>query len=104
MPEEGCQEGPADTEGEEGLYLVEFLSPCPTILRLDAKGVEKFLNEQMEKEFPLKQFRDRSNEADPIVRRPSDFTKASLDRIFGIASDSAPGASPDLTFTAKNVG
>ena len=48
-----------------GYPFVEFLSPCPTILRLDAKGVEKFLNEEMEKEFPLKQFRDRSNEAIP---------------------------------------
>ena len=88
---------------KKGYTFVEFLSPCPTILRLDAKGVEKFLNEQMEKEFPLKQFRDRSNEADPIVRRPSDFTKVSLDRIFGVASDNALDVSPDLTFKAKKV-
>lgn len=68
---------------KKGYAFVEFLSPCPTILRMDVKGVQKFINEQMEKEFPLKKFRDRSAEVQPIVRTASDFSKESLDKVFG---------------------
>lgn len=68
---------------KKGYAFVEFLSPCPTILRMDVHGVQKFINEQMEKEFPLKRFRDRSEEAQPVVRQRSDFSKASLDKVFG---------------------
>jgi 2-oxoisovalerate ferredoxin oxidoreductase beta subunit len=66
-----------------GYTFVELLSPCPTILRKDAKEIEKFLNEEMEKEFPLNRFRDRSAEVEPISRPKSDFSKESLDNIFG---------------------
>src|SRR5512136_839485 len=52
---------------KKGYAFVELLSPCPTILRMDVRGVEKFINEQMEKEFPLKKFRDRSAEVQPVV-------------------------------------
>ncbi|MDF0591763.1 2-oxoacid:acceptor oxidoreductase family protein [Candidatus Methanocrinis natronophilus] len=69
---------------KKGYAFVEFLSPCPTILRMDANRVEEFINEEMEEEFPLKLFRDRSAEVVPIKRAESDFSKASLDRIFGL--------------------
>lgn len=85
-----------------GYAFVEFLSPCPTILRLDARGVEKFINEQMEKEFPLKRFRDRSKEAEPVSRPASDFSKESLDRIFGLGGYSTVDVAPDTGF--KTVG
>lgn len=68
---------------KKGYSFVEFLSPCPTILRMDAQRISKFINEQMEKEFPLKKFRDRSAEVQPISRQDSDFSKESLDKIFG---------------------
>lgn len=66
-----------------GYAFVEFLSPCPTILRMDAQSVMKFVNEQMEKEFPLKKFRERSAEVQPVTRQESDYSKESLDKMFG---------------------
>ena len=53
---------------KKGYAFVELLSPCPTILRMDVHGITRFINEQMEKEFPLKRFRDRSAEAEAITR------------------------------------
>src|SRR5512141_307516 len=65
---------------KKGYAFVELLSPCPTILRMDVAAITKFINEQMEKEFPLKRFRDRSTDAEvqPIIREESDFSKESL--------------------------
>ncbi len=88
---------------KKGYAFVEFLSPCPTILRMDAKGVERFINEEMEKEFPLKRFRDRSAEAEPIVRPESDFSKESLDRIFGISEERSIEPVPEPSFISKSV-
>ena len=86
-----------------GYAFVEFLSPCPTILRMDVKGVEKFINEQMEKEFPLKKFRDRSAEATPLVRPQSDFSQGSLDEIFGCDAGVCVEFIDDPEFRAKGV-
>lgn len=88
---------------KKGYAFIEFLSPCPTILRMDAKRVEQFINEEMEREFPLKRFRDRSAEAVPIERRESDFSKASLDGIFGLAGEVVVEVIPDPAFEAKGV-
>ncbi len=86
-----------------GYSFVEFLSPCPTILRMDAQGVAKFVNEQMEKEFPLKKFRDRSAEVQPIVRAESDFSKESLDKIFGYSEMQSLEMQKDREFEPKAV-
>ncbi|MGB9902960.1 2-oxoacid:acceptor oxidoreductase family protein [Methanothrix sp.] len=88
---------------KKGYAFVEFLSPCPTILRMDAKGVERFINEEMEREFPLKRFRDRSSEVEPIVRSRSDFSKDSLDRIFGVSGEEAIEPVPDPEFGTRSV-
>jgi len=90
-------------KAKKGYTFVEFLSPCPTILRLDAKGVVKFINEQMEAEFPLKRFRDRSSEAEAISRPKSDMSKESLDRIFGIFKAEEIEVVPDYDFEPKRV-
>ncbi len=88
---------------KKGYAFVEFLSPCPTILRMDVKGVQKFINEQMEKEFPLKRFRDSSAEAGPIVRQESDFSKESLDKIFGCDRQECIETPQDPDFQPKGV-
>lgn len=88
---------------KKGYAFVEFLSPCPTILRRDARGIERFINEEMEREFPLKRFRDRSSETVPIERRESDFTKAALDGIFGLAGEVEVEVIPDPAFKTKGV-
>jgi 2-oxoisovalerate ferredoxin oxidoreductase beta subunit len=86
-----------------GYAFVEFLSPCPTILRLDAQGVKKFINEQMEKEFPLKKFRDNSADAAPISRPESDYSKESLDQVFGCAEGVCIEFVEDPQFQSKGV-
>ncbi len=88
---------------KKGYTFVEFLSPCPTILKMDVKEVEKFINEEMEAEFPLKQFRDKSGEAEPIERRESDFSKDSLDKAFGVTSADSIDVIQDPDFEIKGV-
>lgn len=88
---------------KKGYSFVEFLSPCPTILRKDAKAAAKFVNEEMEKEFPLKLFRDLSKEATPVSRQASDFSKESLDEIFGVSKGNLTDIATDPKFVAKKV-
>lgn len=88
---------------KKGYAFVELLSPCPTILRMDAKAIANFVNEQMEKEFPLKRFRDRSAEAAPITRPESDFSLESLDKIFGCESGICISFQEDPEFVTKGV-
>jgi 2-oxoisovalerate ferredoxin oxidoreductase beta subunit len=57
----------------------------------------------MEKEFPLKRFRDRTAEAVPIARPESDFTVQSLDKIFGCESGICVSFQEDPEFVAKGV-
>ena len=71
---------------------MELLSPCPTNLRQDAESAEKFLNEQMEVEFPLANFRDRTSEVEPLCRGKSDFSKESLDNVFEVEVESSYGS------------
>lgn len=88
---------------KKGYAFVELLSPCPTILRMDTAAITKFINEQMELEFPLKRFRDRSNEAEPIIRQESDFSRESLDRIFGCEDSVCVEFKKDPEFVPKGV-
>jgi len=88
---------------KKGYAFVELLSPCPTILRMDAQQAARFINEQMEKEYPLKRFRDRSAEVQPIVRERSDYSKESLDRIFGCSDMQSLELQKDREFVQKGV-
>lgn len=81
----------------KGYAFVEILSGCPNNLKQDAKGSIDFINEQMEKEFPLGNFRDRTADVTPLVRPKSDFSKASLDNIFGVGAG-VETAKPDPDF------
>jgi len=86
----------------KGYAFVEVLSPCPTNLRQDAEGAQKFINEKMEKEFPVKNFRDKADEVKPLKRDNSDFSKESLDRIFQV-EESLPEPKDDLEFEEIKV-
>lgn len=46
-----------------GFSLIEVLSPCPTIWKLDPLEAQKRVREEMPKTFPLGVFRDRTKEA-----------------------------------------
>ncbi|HLI61790.1 MAG TPA: 2-oxoacid:acceptor oxidoreductase family protein, partial [Terriglobales bacterium] len=53
----------------DGFSLVEFLSPCPTILKMDPVVARKWVGETLVKAFPLGVFRDRKPDlpADAVV-------------------------------------
>ncbi|MCC4770414.1 ketoisovalerate oxidoreductase [Methanosarcina sp. DH2] len=70
----------------KGYAFVEVLAACPTNLRMDAEQAVKFINEEMESEFPLKNFRDNSAEAEILHRGVSDFTTEALEKLYGIES------------------
>ena len=88
---------------KKGYAFVELLSPCPTILRMDVQGVTRFINEQMEKEFPLKKFRDNSAEAEAITRSESDYSRGALDKIFGCEGGVCVQFQEDPEFVVKGV-
>jgi 2-oxoisovalerate ferredoxin oxidoreductase beta subunit len=87
----------------KGYAFVEILAPCPTNLRQDAKGAEKFIKEKMEKEFPVKRFRDKSKETEPVIRDESDFSIESLDKIFKIDRENAFETKIEPDFKPVNV-
>jgi len=88
---------------KKGYAFVELLSPCPTIMRMDVKAITSFVNDQMEKEFPLKRFRDRSGEAEPINRPESDYSQETLDKVFGCESGICVQFQEDPEFVARGV-
>jgi len=55
-----------------GFTLVEILSPCPTIWKMDPLESRKWIAEKMLPVFPLNVFRDRKAEFKPVLvpRRP----------------------------------
>jgi len=71
----------------KGYAFVEVLAACPTNLKMDAKQAISFINEEMEKEFPLKNFRDKFGEVEPLCRGVSDFTTEALEKLYGIETD-----------------
>ncbi|MGB3906940.1 MAG: 2-oxoacid:acceptor oxidoreductase family protein [Methanomethylovorans sp.] len=82
----------------KGYAFVEVLSTCPTNLKQDAGSSTRFVNEQMEKEFPLGNFRDRSDEVETLCRSVSDFTKGSIDKAFNLDTEASPDAVDDPDF------
>ena len=49
-----------------GFSLVEFLSPCPTIMKMDPVVARKWVGETLVKAFPLGVFRDRKPSCRPM--------------------------------------
>lgn len=87
----------------KGYAFVEILSPCPTNIRRDVKGVEDFLINEMGKEFPVKRFRDLSKEREPVERNISDFSIETLDSIFGIDRSKEVATVEDDSFNDVKV-
>jgi len=71
----------------KGYAFVEVLAAGPTNLKMNAKQSISFINEEMEKEFPLKNFRDNYEEAKILHRGVSDFTTEALENLYGIEKD-----------------
>ncbi|HOR98603.1 MAG TPA: 2-oxoacid:acceptor oxidoreductase family protein [Kiritimatiellia bacterium] len=80
----------------KGYAFVEFLSPCPTNLGMDANAAALFCVEQMEREYPLGCLRDLQATAQP---RPAAGAAPSVEAYFGASTQqSVPEAVIDETF------
>ena len=64
-----------------GFSLVEILSPCPTIWKMDANAAQSWVREEMTKIFPLGVVRDRTKEA---VARPAAGPATTLCEVFRV--------------------
>jgi 2-oxoisovalerate ferredoxin oxidoreductase beta subunit len=76
-----------------GFSLVEVLSPCPTIWKLNPVDAQRHVLEQMPKSFPLGVFRDRTENA---VARPGPLAPppvAEIPSLLGL-TESVPVAIP----------
>lgn len=88
----------------KGYCFVEILSACPTNLGIStAEANMKWINEEMEREFPLGNYRDNTATAEPIVRAVSDFSKEALDKLFDVASIAEPVKHDDPDFKSSQV-
>ncbi len=82
----------------KGYAFVEVLSPCPTNLKQNAAAAQEFIEKHMEKEFPVKNFRNNYGEAESIIRPENDYPIETLDELFGVErnDDSGYVDNPDL--------
>ena len=87
---------------KKGYAFVEILSPCPTNLRRNGVASGEFVNEVIEKEYPLQIFRDRMAETSPIKRPESDFTEEALRHLL-IEGHNAPVAQIDPDFHVQEI-
>jgi len=87
----------------KGYAFVEILSTCPTNLRQNSEQSTKFVNEEMEPEFPLGNFRDSSEDTASLQRADSDFSKESIDELFNLETESVPNAVIDNNFPEVQI-
>jgi 2-oxoisovalerate ferredoxin oxidoreductase beta subunit len=70
-----------------GFSLVEVLSPCPTIWKMNPVAAQHWVTEVMEKTFPLGVFCDRTREEARGVSAAARPALADIPRILGVAAE-----------------
>jgi 2-oxoisovalerate ferredoxin oxidoreductase beta subunit len=61
-----------------GFSLIEVLSPCPTIWKMDPQDAQTWVEQELTKVYPLGVFRDKTKEAQP---RPAPSPSPALDNV-----------------------
>jgi len=75
----------------QGFSLIEVLSPCPTIWKMDPGVAQHFVLEELTRVFPLGVVRDRIKDA-PVRPAPTPPPPvADIPRLLGVGQDSEPG-------------
>ncbi len=72
-----------------GFSLVEVLSPCPTIWKMQPVDAQHWVRDVMEKTFPLGVFVDRTNEMQPPAGTNTAPAIGEIPRILGICAGDA---------------
>jgi len=71
----------------QGFSLVEILSPCPTIWKMEPVAAQRWVLEEMTRNFPLGVVRDRTKAA-PVRPAPAAAPPlADIPRVLGLAQD-----------------
>ncbi|MDE3188970.1 MAG: 2-oxoacid:acceptor oxidoreductase family protein [Acidobacteriota bacterium] len=86
-----------------GFSLIEVLSPCPTVWKMQPVEAQHWVRDVMEKTFPLGVFRDRTKEAKAW---PAHEAPPALDRIpqiLGVADEDLPAGNASLMARADDV-
>jgi 2-oxoisovalerate ferredoxin oxidoreductase beta subunit len=89
-----------------GFSLIEVLSPCPTIWKMDAVQAQKWVKDVMEKTYPLGVFCDRTKERTPRLTTETTPPLEELGRILGVHEEEheqADGTSEGGSFDYRNV-
>jgi 2-oxoisovalerate ferredoxin oxidoreductase beta subunit len=79
-----------------GFSLVEVLSPCPTIWKLDPLDAQRRVLEEMPKTFPLGVFRDRTKDAPARPAPPAPPALEQIPAVLGLTDDRATPPQADL--------
>lgn len=87
----------------KGYAFVEILSNCPTNLRQSATQSAEFINEEMTKEFPLGNFRDRSDQTVGVKPMQSSFEKADIDAVYHLETRGAQAPEEDSDFAKRGI-
>ena len=78
-----------------GFSLVEVLSPCPTIWKMNPVAAQQWVTEVMEKTFPLGVFCDRTQGASPRTLPEAGPALEEIPRILGVAEEDLPVGNSD---------
>ena len=70
-----------------GFSLVEILSPCPTVWKMDPLDAQRYVRDELVKVFPPGVYLDRTKERAPRPAPAPAPDIAELERILGIASE-----------------
>lgn len=73
-----------------GFSLIEVLSPCPTIWKMNAVDAQRWVREVMEKTFPLGVLRDRTKDVQPRALPANAPELYEIPRILGVAEGDLP--------------
>jgi len=77
-----------------GFSLIEVLSPCPTIWKMDPQDAQKWVEQELTKVYPLGVFRDKTKEAQP---RPAPAPAPSLENVHKLITTGKGSSSAALT-------
>jgi len=87
-----------------GFSLVELLSPCPTIMKMDPVVARKWVGETLVKAFPLGVFRDRKPDLPPGPKIPVKTVAEALEVEEGAPEIASPRRHHTRDLTVKIAG